>query len=80
LARSEEGRWAYLSDKQGKGLALYVGGAEIDVPAAASELARTLCASRRHDGRALEKLTRSRASRALLRSLFAMGALSFGRR
>lgn len=80
VARSEEGRWAFLPRKAGKSLVLYVGGSEIDVPAEASALARALCASRRHDGRSLHALTRSRASRALVGELFAMGALFFTRR
>ena len=79
VARSEEGRWAFLPRPRGA-LLLYVGGEEIEVPAPAAELARTLSASRRHDGHALRKLaTKSSASRALLVRLFAMGALRFAR-
>jgi 50S ribosomal protein L16 3-hydroxylase len=78
VARSEEGRWAFLP-RRGGALRLYVGGEEIDVPAEASDLARTLCAARRHDGHELRTQARSRAARALLVQLFALGALSFRR-
>lgn len=70
--RTEEGRWAYLPD--GKALRLYVGGEELDVPAAAAGLARTLCASRRH-----RLSPRNAAERALLTRLFALGALRLER-
>lgn len=80
VARSEEGRWAFLSARSGAAVRLYVGGAEIDVPPTASALAQALCAARRHEGRALQQLAKSRAARALLVQLFAMGALSFLRR
>ncbi len=79
VARSEEGRWAFLSRPRGA-LLLYVGGEEIAVPAAAAELARTICAARRHDGHVLQAQARSAAARALLVRLFAMGALAFTRR
>lgn len=79
VARSEEGRWAFLPAKGKSALLLYVAGEEIEVPAKAVELARSLCASRRHDGRALQELTRSSAERTLLVRLFAMGALGFAR-
>jgi 50S ribosomal protein L16 3-hydroxylase len=80
VARTEEGRWAWLPRRAG-GIFLYVGGVEIAVERAASELARTLCASRRHGGRALVCLASSAPARRLLVDLFAMGALSFlGRR
>lgn len=78
VARSEEGRWAFLPRSRGA-LLLYVGGEEIEVPASAAELARTLCTSRRHDGRKLAKLARAADARALLGRLFAMGAVHFVR-
>lgn len=70
--RTEEGRWAYLPE--GKALRLYVGGEEIEVAAAAAELARTLCAARRH-----RLKPRNAAERALLTRLFALGALRLER-
>lgn len=79
VARSEEGRWAFLPRPRG-GLLLYVGGEEIEVPAAAAELARTICAARRHDAGALLARAKGSAARALLTRLFAIGALSFARR
>jgi ribosomal protein L16 Arg81 hydroxylase len=80
VARTEEGRWAWLPRREG-GIFLYVGGVEMAVERSASELARTLCASRRHEGRALVRLASSAPARRLLVELFAMGALSFlGRR
>lgn len=80
VARTEEGRWAWLPRRGGE-IFLYVGGVEIAVERAASELARTLCASRRHDGRTLAHLASSAPARRLLVELFNMGALSFlGRR
>jgi len=79
VVRSEEGRWAFLPRPRGA-LLLYVGGEEIDVPATAADLARTLCAARRHDGRVLGGDAKSAAARVLLVRLFAMGALSFTRR
>lgn len=79
VARSEEGRWAFLPGVRGA-LRLYVGGEEIEVAAPAAELARTLSAGRRHDGRVLRKMAaKSSAARALLVRLFAMGALRFAR-
>ena len=78
VARSEEGRWAFLPRGRGA-LLLYVGGEEIDVPAEAADLARMLCSARRHDGRVLRKTAATSAARALLVRLFAMGALRFGR-
>ena len=77
VARTEEGRWAFLPRTKG-GLYLYVGGAEIDVPAAAAPLAKLLCATRRFDGRALAAASRGSAAAALLAHLFAIGALRFG--
>ncbi len=76
VARSEEGRWAFLSRPRGA-LLLYVGGEEIAVPAAAAGVARTLSAARRFDGRLLARESKDRASRALLLRLFASGALRF---
>ena len=78
VARSEEGRWAFLP--RGEGLLLYVGGTELEISRAASELARTLCASRRWDGRELSALAASRDARALLVTLFAIGAVTFAGR
>ncbi len=78
VARSEEGRWAFLPRARGA-LLLYVGGEELEVPAEAAELAQTLCSARRHDGRALKRQASTSAARALLVRLFAMGALRFGR-
>ena len=79
VARSEEGRWAFLPRARG-GLLLYVGGEEIEVPAAAADLARAICSARRHDGRTLRSLAKTAAGRSLLVQLFAMGALRFARR
>jgi 50S ribosomal protein L16 3-hydroxylase len=80
VERSEDGRWAFLPRRRGgPGLLLYVGGIELEVPEDATELARTLCALRRHDGPALRRLCPSRAGRTLLVRLFAMGALHFVR-
>jgi len=71
VARSEEGRWAYLRD----GRLLYFGGVEHETKAA--ELARFLCATRRYDGRALHACAKSTAARQLIVRLFSAGALSF---
>ncbi len=79
VARSEEGRWAFLPRPRGA-LLLYVGGTELEVPRGATELAKLLCSARRHHGRALHDATRDAESRALLVRLFAMGALRFTRR
>ena len=76
VARSEEGRWAFLPRARGE-LLLYVGGEEIPVPPAAAPLVRTLCAARRHDGRALKNDLANAPARKLLVRLFAMGALEF---
>jgi hypothetical protein len=54
---------------------LYVGGAEIAVPAEASELARLLSSKRRHEGRELSPLLTNGASQELFARLVAMGAL-----
>jgi ribosomal protein L16 Arg81 hydroxylase len=74
LARTEEARWAFLPT-EGGGLLLYVGGAEIAVPAEASELARLLSSKRRHEGRELSPLLTNGASQELFARLVAMGAL-----
>jgi 50S ribosomal protein L16 3-hydroxylase len=79
LARSEEGRWAYLPRPRGA-LLLYVAGEEIAVDAKAAEVARTLCASRRFEGRELGALLKSAPSRALISSLVARGGLAFAGR
>ena len=73
VARSEEGRWAYLRE----GRLLYFAGAEHVVERNAAALARALCASRRFEGRALARLAESSAARSLIVSLFANGALRF---
>lgn len=75
VVRSEEGRFAYLRG----GRLLYVGGVEIDVGTdeTSRDLARTICAARRHDGRVLRQQAKTRPARQLLVSLFAMGALRF---
>jgi hypothetical protein len=78
ISRSEEGRWAFLPRGRGA-LRLYVGGEELEIPAEAAELARALCAARRHGGSELQKQTRRRAARRLLVQLFTLGALSFRR-
>jgi 50S ribosomal protein L16 3-hydroxylase len=70
IARSEDGRWAFLPAK--RGLRLYVGGTEIDVPAAAADLAKLLCRARRH-----VLHPRNASERALLSELFTIGALQF---
>lgn len=80
VARSEEGRWAFLPRGKGGALYLYVGGEELEVEPAAAELARTLCAARRFDGSELMSLARSKAARALIVRLFDLGALGFAGR
>jgi len=79
LARSEEGRWAYLPRPRGA-LLLYVAGEELEVDAKAAELARTLCAARRFEGRELGALVKNAASRQLISSLVARGGLAFAGR
>ena len=74
ILRSEEGRWAFLP--RPRGLWLYVGGDELEVPAGAAATARELCGARRHERL---RMTNT-ASRDLVLGLFARGALSFGRR
>jgi 50S ribosomal protein L16 3-hydroxylase len=78
VARSEEGRWAFLPAPRGA-LRLYIAGEEIDVPREATELAKVLCRSRRHEASALAKLAKPGAARALLELLFAKGALRFSK-
>ncbi len=81
VARSEEGRWAYLPSSSTRGgLRLYVGGVEIEVPRAAAPLARALCAERRFDAPTLARACQaSKAARDLVVRLFALDALSFVR-
>lgn len=78
LARSEEGRWAFLPAARGA-LRLYVAGDEIDVPKGAADLAKMLCRARRHDAAAITKYARTADARALLERLAAMGAITFER-
>ena len=73
VVRTEEGRWAFLPEPEGKGLRLYVGGSEIAVPASAAGLARTLTSRRQHPGLA----PRNAAEKALIVRLFSLGALRF---
>lgn len=68
VARSEEGRFAFLPRPRGR-LFLYVGGEEIEVSAKEAAVARLVCTKRRFTG---EELT---AAPKLVRRLFAMGAL-----
>lgn len=76
VVRSEEGRWAYLPVGETRGLRLYVGGNEIDVPPSASELARLLCSKRRFDAHTIAvECERSRASKDLIVRLFRLDAL-----
>jgi 50S ribosomal protein L16 3-hydroxylase len=75
VARSEEGRWAYLRD----GRLLYFAGAEHVVDRSAAPLARCLCATRRFAGQDLARLADPPAARTLIASLFAAGALRFER-
>jgi 50S ribosomal protein L16 3-hydroxylase len=77
VARSEEGRWAFLP-RSGRGaLYLYVAGEELEVDDPSAALARALCATRRFDGRELAALAKSRSARALVVRLFELGALAF---
>lgn len=76
VRRSEEGRWAFLPRPRG-GLRLYVGGVELDVPRDAEVLAKALCGARRFERAQLASLASSTAARALLLSLFRLGALRF---
>jgi 50S ribosomal protein L16 3-hydroxylase len=78
VARSEEGRFAYLPTKGGA-LFLYVGGKEIDVARDGAALAKLVCEKRRFTGAELASAAKSSAARALLTHLFAVGALRFVR-
>jgi 50S ribosomal protein L16 3-hydroxylase len=78
VARSEEGRWAFLP--VARGLLLYVAGEELHVDASSAPLARALCASRRWNGKELAALARSSSARALIVRLFDRGALAFAGR
>lgn len=75
VARSEEGRWAYLRE----GRLLYFAGVEHAVDRSAAPLARALCAARRFDGKELARLATSAAARSLIVALFASGGLRFAR-
>lgn len=75
VARTEEGRWAFLPN--GKALFLYIAGEEIQVPAPAVELAKLLCRKRRHDAISILMATKSPAAKALFEQLIAIGALAF---
>lgn len=80
VARSEEGRFAFL-ERSGGALFLYAGGEEIPVASgAAAALAKLVTSSRRPDPAALHRLAADARARALLVRLFAMGALRFLRR
>jgi 50S ribosomal protein L16 3-hydroxylase len=79
VARSEEGRWAFLPRSKGA-LLLYVAGEELDVPAPAAELAHFLCTARRFDGRDLARLAKNAAARALVVRLVGLGGLAFAGR
>lgn len=76
VARSEEGRWAFLPTSRGA-LRLYVAGEEHEVDPLAAPLARALCAARRFEGRELAALTTSTSARALFVRLVDLGGLSF---
>jgi 50S ribosomal protein L16 3-hydroxylase len=69
VARSEEGRFAFLPRARG-GLYLYVGGEEIEVPAREADVARLVCTKRRFTAAELLRAPK------LTRRLFAMGALA----
>lgn len=75
VARSEEGRWAFLPAT--RGLRLYVAGEEIEVDRSAAPLVKLLCRSRRHEASEIAKAVKSAAARELLQRLFAKGALYF---
>ncbi len=80
VARSEEGRFAFLPRARG-GLYLYAGGEEIEVHrGAAASLAKLVTGLRRPDPTELARLARDRHARALVLRLFASGALRFVRR
>ena len=82
IARSEEGRWAFLPGGRAAkgGLLLYVAGEELEVPAAAAELARVICSARRLAGSELAPLLKTAAARAFIVRLFDLGALAFAGR
>lgn len=87
VARSEEGRWAFLprvksgaARAQNGALFLYVAGTELEVDASCAPLARALCAARRFDGRDLLALARSKSARALIVRLVDLGGLAFAGR
>ena len=61
ISRSEEGRFAFLERKSG--LFLYVGGEEIEVPAAASTLAKLICSKRRFDSLTAKNRAEDRSPR-----------------
>ena len=79
VARTEEGRWAFLPRPRGA-LLLYVGGEELAIDKPEAELARALCGARRFEGGELTALVKSAAARALIVRLFARGALRFAGR
>jgi 50S ribosomal protein L16 3-hydroxylase len=87
VRRSEEGRFAFLPKTKKKtkgakgkpGLYLYVGGAEIDVPGDAADLARLVCRKRVFEGPELARAATTASARALLTRLFAAGALHLTR-
>lgn len=77
IARSEEGRYAFLERPRGR-LLFYIAGEEIELDdASAVALAKELCARRRFSGAAFVALLKTRAARELLTRLFARGALAF---
>jgi 50S ribosomal protein L16 3-hydroxylase len=78
LARTEEGRWAFLPRARGA-LLLYVGGAEIAVEKGAANLARLLCTKRRFAGEEIAPYLKNAPGRALIVHLFAIGALRFSK-
>jgi 50S ribosomal protein L16 3-hydroxylase len=78
IARSEEGRWAFLPAPRGA-LRFYVAGEEIDVAREAAPLAKMLCRSRRHAASTIAKEAKPSAAKELLELLFAKGALRFVR-
>jgi len=76
VARTEEGRWAFLPRRRGARF-LYVGGREIAVPPEAAPLAEAFAARRRFRGDELLPLLGPGAARALIAELFSIGALRF---
>ena len=80
VARSEEGRWAFLPGGKAGALLLYVGGEEIAVPKVAAALAKELCASRRFGGADLAARCTNQVARALIVRLFGLGGLAFAGR